>query len=175
MKPIAIVLIILCIGVIFCTGYLYMSANIQITATGCVATDATYLSASYEALKESLKQQTFSGTVFNAELPENPEDALFLTYTVELKNATFLPADTLELQITPLAGDMLQMAPLTDVVLQGLMQWDWNPVQINLPAQSSARVSATLLTGKDSHSIRDMKITWYQWGLPFSATVRYSH
>ncbi len=175
MKPVAIVLIIICLGVIVGTGYLYMSANIVVTATGCVATDASYLSASYEALKESLKQQTFSGTIFNADLPDNPEDALFLTYTVELKNNTFLPADIVELQITPLAGDMLQIAPLSDIVLQGLVQWDWNPIQTTLPAQSSVRVSATVLTKKDSHSIRDMKITWYQWGLPFSTTLRYSH
>ena len=40
-----------------------------------------------------------------------------------------------------------------------------------LPAQDSADLSATILTSRSMHSVREATVTWYVWGLPFSARL----
>ena len=41
----------------------------------------------------------------------------------------------------------------------------------NVPAQSSSELSATVLTSRSMHSVREATVTWYVWGLPFSARL----
>ena len=129
MKPLAIILVILVLAALVGVGYLYFTANLTVTFASVTATDP---------------------------LTQTDEDYLFYTWTVHLENRSFLPADTVEIQVTPMNGDLL---------LYG------DPAEHTLSARSSGNLSATVLTARSMHSVREAIITWYVWGLPFSTRV----
>ena len=160
MKPFAIFLILLCIAALAGVGYLYMTANLFISGTGCIASDALDLQDTFLALKDAVADETFTGTVFSSSDPGDASDCQFYFYTVRLKNDAFLPAKSVELQITPMEGDILSYGDLA---------------RHDLPARSTGDYQITLLTSKAMHSIREITVTWYFWGLPFSAKATYSH
>ena len=114
----------------------------------------------FAELRQQLRLGAVIGTPYVAaqELSE-AEDYQFLTYTVRLKNNTSVPADMVELQVTPMAGDILQIGAFADV---------------KLPAGQTVDATATILTAKDMHAIREVNITYYIWGVPFTmkTTVR---
>ena len=160
MKPFAIILILLCFAALAGTGYLFMTAELTVTGTGCVAADALDLQETFQALREGVASGTFTGTLFHAPDSEDPAAYQFYTYTIRLKNATFLPAKAVEIQIAPMDGDVLQIGDLT---------------RHDLAARSIGDFQATLLTTKEMHNIREITITWYFWGLPFSTKTTYNH
>ena len=160
MKPFAILLMILCLAALVGVGYLYMSTDLAVAATGCVATDALDQPEYFQSLISSVANSTFTGTLFGATGAEEAASAQYYTYTLRLRNNTFLPARAVELQITPIEGDLLQLGELA---------------RHDLPARSTGDFQATLLTRKDLHNVREITVTWYFWGLPFSLRTTYRH
>lgn len=156
MKPLAIFLIILVIAALLGVGYLYAGSNLTVTYAGTVATDPVTQLDYYNQMKTSLESETFVGTRYSLASVPSPEDSLFYTWTVHLENRSFLPADTIEIQVTPMSGDILLLG---------------DTAEHTLPARSSADLSATVLTARSMHSVREALVTWYVWGLPFSARL----
>ena len=159
MRPIAIILLIICLAMIGLTGYLYLTARVVITDINCAAADAADQPEVFEGLKAQTRAGTFTGIPYDTENLGAAEDYQFLTYTVELRNDTFLRAEVAEVQVTPMNGDVLQMEETTVRTIQ---------------PGTSGTAQATILTGKDMHSVRELTVTYYLWGLPFSATTTYS-
>ena len=159
MRPIAIILLVLCLAAAGFTGYLYFNTAVTVTGTECAAVDAVDQAALFEQLKAQTGAGTFTGTPFRTEDIGQAADYQFLTYTVKLRNTTFLKAETAELQVTPMNGDVLQTAEETPT---------------DIPARGQGEIRATILTKKDMHSVRELIITYYLWGLPFSTKVTYS-
>ena len=154
MKYIAILSVLVLIVALVGVGYLYMTANIVVEATGVIATDASSQEALFTELKNQVRLGAVVGTPYVGETElSGPEDYQFLTYTVRLKNNTTVPADMIELQITPMAGDVLQIGSSADV---------------KLPAGQTVDATATILTAKSMHAIREVSITYYIWGAPFT-------
>lgn len=153
MKAVAIILVIVCLAAFAGVGYLYMSANLVVEACGVVAADAVDQPDYFASLQAGLQNGTFMGTRFVSDTPKNAEDCVFYTYTVRLKNNCFLPAEVVELQVTPRDGDMLQI---------GVQE------EKSIPARGRGELSATILTKKGGHNVRELKITCYFWGLPFT-------
>ena len=149
-------LIVALVGV----GYLYMNANIAVEAVSVIATDALSQEALFNELKNQVRLGAVIGTPYvgAAEL-SGPEDYQIYTYTVRLKNNSTVPADMVELQVPPMAGDILQIGSYTDV---------------KLPAKQTVDATATILTEKDMHPIREVTISYYIWGVPFTTktTIR---
>ena len=158
MKPFAILLIILCIAALVGVGYLFVSANLSVTGIGCVATDALDASETFQSMIGAVAADTFAGTVFTAPDAADPAQYQFLTYTVRLKNNTFLPALAVELQISPMEGDVLQPG---------------DTMRHDLAARSEGDFQVTLLTRKEMHNVREITVTWYFWGMPFSLRTAY--
>lgn len=156
MKPLAIILVILVLAALVGVGYLYFTANLTVTFASVTATDPLTQTDVFNQLKASLENDTFVGTRYSTVPLNSPEDYLFYTWTVHLENRSFLPADTVEIQVTPMNGDLL---------LYG------DPAEHTLSARSSGNLSATVLTARSMHSVREAIITWYVWGLPFSTRV----
>lgn len=154
MKYIAILSVLVLIVTLVGVGYLYMTANIVVEAVGVIATDAPSQEALFNELKAQVRLGAVVGTPYVPDMElSGPEDYQFYTYTVRLKNNTTVPADMVELQITPMAGDILQIGSSADV---------------KLPAGQTVDATATILTSKDMHAIREVSITYYIWGVPFS-------
>ncbi len=165
MKPVAIILMVLAVAALVGVGYLYMNANVTVIGIDCVAADAADAADSFNAILDEVDGKTFTGTLLSGsqgDMANNykAEDCQFLTYTLRLRNDSFIPAEAVELQVTPMAEDILQTADL---------------IRHDLPARSSGELSATILTSKSTHNVREVDVTWYMWGLPFSKRVIYNH
>ena len=160
MKYFAILTVLILIATLVGVGYMYMTANIYVEASGAIATEAANQPVQFGELRQQLRLGAVTGTPFvQAQELQDAENYQFLTYTVRLKNDTAVTADMVELQITPMAGDVLQIGSYQDV---------------KLPAGQSVDATATILTDKNMHSIREVVVTYYIWGVPFSlkTTVR---
>lgn len=153
MKAVAIILVIVCLAAFAGVGYLYMSTVIDVGTVEMVMYEAGTQEALFQDLKDQTAENRLFGTMFSENIPEQSDELVFLQYTVSLKNDTFLKAEEAEIQITPGNGDILQIG-------------ETQPVDI--PAHETGYVRAVLLTQKDSSSIRELTVTYYIWGLPFS-------
>ncbi len=154
MKYFAILTVLILIVTLVGVGYMYMTANIIVDAVGVVATEAANQPVHFAELRQQLRLGAVTGTPFvQAQELADAETYQFLTYTIRLKNDTAVTADMVELQVTPMAGDVLQIGSYHDV---------------KLPAGQTVDATATILTAKNMHPIREVTITYYIWGVPFS-------
>lgn len=154
MKYFAILTVLILIVTLVGVGYMYMTASIAVEAVGVVATDAPSQVTLFEELREQLRLGAVLGTPYvAAQELSDAENYQFYTYTVRLRNNCAVSADMVELQVTPMAGDILQIGSFTDV---------------KLPAKQTADVSATILTDRNMHPIREVTVTYYIWGAPFT-------
>ena len=151
MKRFAIVSVVLLLIALLGVGAMYMTSNVTVIAQGVTALEAYRDYDLFTDLSAQVRAGAVVGTSFVApqEL-SSAEDYVFYTYTFRLENNTTLPA---EVQITPMSGDILQIGG--DQVL-------------TLPAHTIGDVTATILTSKDMHAIREANITYYIWGIPFT-------
>lgn len=152
MKAAAIILVVLCIAALGCVGFLYMTANMTVVATGVSAVEASAQPEMFNSLKEQAEKGELVGTRFSGGEIGKVEDCAFYTYTVRLKNDCFLDADVVELQVTPLGGDALQTG---------------STAAQSLKAHTVGDFQTTVLTKKDMHNVREITVTWYFWGIPF--------
>ena len=154
MKYIAILSVLVLIVTLVGVGYMYMTAYITVDSVNVTATEAANQPVHFAELRQQLRLGAVTGTPFvQAQELLDAENYQFLTYTVRLMNSTAVTADMVELQVTPMAGDVLQIGSYHDV---------------KLPAGQTVDATATILTAKDMHSIREVIITYYIWGVPFS-------
>ncbi len=153
MKAFAIFLIVLVLAAVIGVGWLYMNARMDIRFDSCIANDGYTQVEVFNSVKARLKNDTFIGTRFTNEELETADQYQFLTYTIHVNNHSFLKAEVIEIRITPMQGDVLQLGDETTH---------------DLPSGRQADLSATILTNRNMHSVREATVTWYFWGLPFT-------
>ena len=153
MKPFAIILIILLLAAVVGIGWLYFSANLTVTFDACIATDGVTQVEYFDQLKKQVTSGSFIGILYGGKDLQAADQYQFLTYTVTLDNHAFLKAETAEIRITPMQGDVLMIG---------------DGQEHSEPAGKKGTLSATILTARDVHSVREATVTWYFWGIPFS-------
>ena len=156
MKPLGIILIILVLAAVVGVGYLYLNANLDIRFTECIATDGITQIEYFNTLKSKVASSTFVGTRYTSEVLGTADQYQFLTYTVRLNNRAFLKAEVIEIRITPMQGDVLQIGEET---------------VHDLPAGQYMDLSATILTDRAMHSVREATVSYYFWGIPFTVKL----
>ena len=156
MKAAAIILIILVLAAVGAVGYLYLNADLNVQFVSCIATDGISQTEYFDTLKASLASGTFVGTRFSQDEPGTADQYQFLTYTVRLTNKTFLTADVIELRITPMEGDVVQLG---------------DNMEHRLASGRDLDLSVTIMTARGMHSIREATVTYYFWGIPFSDKI----
>ena len=156
MKPLGIILIILVLAAVVGVGYLYLSANLDITFKECIATDGISQIDVFNTLKSKVDSSAFVGTRFTNTGLETADHYQFLTYTIHLDNHAFLRAEVIEIRISPMQGDVLQIGAET--------------VQ-DLPSGQSMDLSAVILTDRAMHSVREATVSYYFWGIPFTTKL----
>ena len=156
MKPFAIILIVLVLAAVCAVGYLYLTARLDVHFVSCIATDAVSQLDYFDDLKAKLAASSFVGTRFSSGEPGTADQYQFLTYTVRLDNHAFLKAEVVEMRITPMDGDVLQVG---------------DPVLHDLPSGEQADLSAMILTAREMHSVREATVSYYFWGIPFTAKL----
>ena len=158
MKPIAILLILLCIAALIGVGFLYATSNVVIEGYGCIAYETSQQPDSFNALKTGTVSDSFTETLFTESEIGDPDDYQFYEYTLRLQNNSFLKAEVIEIQVTPMSGDVAQLSA---------------PDEKHLSPRSSGDFSTTILTSREMHNIRELTVSYYLWGIPFSTKVTY--
>ena len=153
MKPFAIILIILVLAAVVGIGWLYFNANLTVAFDSCIATDGITQAEYFDQLKKQVTAGSFIGTIYGNNELLTADQYQFLTYTVTLDNHAFLRAETAEIRITPMQGDVLMIS---------------DQQESNISAGKKGTLSATILTARNMHSVREAIVTWYFWGIPFS-------
>jgi len=156
MKPLAIILILLVLAGVVGLGFLYFNANLTVTFNSCIATDGVTQVDFFNQTKKQVSAGTFIGTLYDAKDISTADQYQFLTYTVDLDNHAFLKAETAEIRITPMTGDVLMLG---------------DQQEHSVPAGKKETLSATILTSRNNHSVREATVTWYFWGIPFSTKL----
>ncbi len=160
MKTAGILLLVLCLACMAGTAYLYLTSNLTVTDIRCTACAAEDQAALFQELSRQISANAFTGTPFDTAELRDARDYQFLEYTLSVRNATFLKAELLEIQITPMKGDVLQIGDLSPH---------------DLAPRSKGTLSAVILTPKSMHNIREITLTYYLGGLPFSERLTYSN
>ena len=159
MKVAAWIMVVLLLLGVAGVIYLYATSQITVEGLGAQAYEAQSQQAYFDDLKQRMESGTVLGTVFqNTPLGESSQYAFF-TYTVRLRNDCMVPADMVEVQIVPTDKDILQLG-------------DTSPK--SLSRRSRGDITATILTTRDSDPMREIIITYYIWGKPFSIKTTYS-
>ena len=156
MKPLGLILIVLVLVAVVAVGYLYFIAKLDVSYETSIASDGVTQSEYFDKLKSSLSSSTFIGTRFTNDEPDTADRYQFLTYTVRLDNHSFLKAEVIEIRITPMQGDVLQIGEET---------------VHDLPSGKQMDLSATILTDRSMHSVREATVSWYFWGIPFTTKL----
>ena len=156
MKPFAIIMILLVLAAVVGIGWLYFSANLTVTFASCIATDGVTQADYFDQLKKQVVNGSFIGTLYGDKEIQTADKYQFLTYAVDLDNHAFLNAETAEIRITPMQGDVLMLG---------------DPQERSVPAGKKETLSATILTSRENHNVREATVTWYFWGIPFSAKL----
>ena len=156
MKPLAIILILLVLAAFVGAGYLYLNANIDITYETCIATDGVTQADYFNTLKSKVSSAAFVGTRFTNDELGAADQYQFLTYTLRLDNHAFLKAEVIEIRITPMQGDVLQIG---------------EEQEHSLPSGKQMDLSATILTDRSMHSVREATVSYYFWGIPFTTKL----
>ncbi len=154
MKVAAILMVIVLVASIGGVGYLYLTANVTVVAVGVTATEATAQQAAFEQYRDALAAGSATGTIFQTDAKlGDAENYQFFTYTVRLRNNSMLLCDMVEMQVTPRDGDVLQSPGNRSLVLA---------------ARSTGDISATVLSDIKSNGVREVILTYYVWGIPFT-------
>lgn len=160
MKYVAILTVLVLIASLIGVGYLYLTANVTVEAIGVVAVEASTQPELFEQLRQQVESQSVVGTAYTNQPLGDASGYQFYTYTIRLKNNCFVTADMVEVQVTPMAGDVLQLADDTARAL---------------PARTTGDLGATILTDVNMHSVRELNISYYMWGVPFTIRTTYGH
>jgi len=132
-------------------GYLFLTAEVQVVDIQAQGISAANDPAAFEMLKESIRQDTFYGTLYQKPVEwKDASEYVYLNYTLRVRNNCLVPIDMIEVQVIPQAGDILQVADL----------------QVkSLDLKSEGDLTVKILAPKDTHPIREMMVTYYLWGV----------
>ena len=156
MKAFAIVLIVLLVIAVAAAGVFFFSAKIDVRFVSCIATDGITQVDFYNELKGQVESGAFTGTRFSGAELGAADQYQFLTYTVRLDSHAFLKAETIELRITPMDGDVLQLG---------------DEACYDMASGKQTEVSSTILTARTMHSVREGIVSYYLWGIPFTERI----
>ncbi len=145
-----IALVVLALGMV---SYFYATAKVTLSAYKAEGVQATERADKFAQIKEQVEQDAFQGTLFTNAAIGDAADYAFITYTLRLDNACLVPIDSIEVQVEPDSKDVLQLG-------DGKVH--------SLDAKTQGDITATILTAADSHSIRELVVTYYVWGVSFS-------
>lgn len=156
MKTAAIVLMILALVLGGVMVYGLFNTSLQVAGKGLEVYPATERAGEFEMIRQAVENNSLIGTVVREEEMGGPSEYNYFVYTLRLNNPGLVPAEMVEMQITPQNGDVL----FFDQRFYGSMD------EIVIPPKSSQDIWCVMLTRGPSHAVRELKVTYYLWGHP---------
>lgn len=158
MKKIALILMALTVlagGVLL---YALFHSSLTVTAKGMQAISAADRAADFDQHRLSLQRQSLLGTVLKGGELGAAENYTYYVYTLRLKNTGLVTAEMVEVQLSPMAGDILYYGETGE---------------IDIAPGAERDVWCVLLTEGQPTPVREMYITYYLWGNP--QEVKYTY
>ena len=160
LKHAAIITVLLLIAALIGVGALYLTSNVTVEAVGVITVEAEAQPQLFAQLQEQQRSGYVTGTPYSTDPIGSAENYQFYTYTVRLKNNCFLTADMVELQVTPMTGDVMQLGDFGAKALS---------------ARATGDIQATILTDINMHAVRELNVTYYMWGIPLTLRTTYGN
>ena len=114
----------------------------------------------------ALIRQAVQGTAFQSSMPGSVENYAFYVYTVSVSNKGLLGARMAELQVVPKEGDVLSYSPAAS------LSQNVN-LPVDIPAGTTRNLQCILLTRRGSNAVRELYLTYYIWGRPYTIRLTY--
>lgn len=158
MKTAAILLVILALilGSVLCYGL--FNTTLQITGKNLQTFSAAERIAEFSTLQAAVEQRSVIGTVLQDQPLEAAENYRYYVYTLRVKNKGLVDAEMVEMQIAPIAQDILYYGPTEEIIIR--------------PGETRD-IWCTLLTREATHAVRDLHVTYYLWGHPHEVKYTY--
>ena len=146
MKYAAIFLTLIFLACAVCAGYLWLTCDVTVSASGVTALEAAARPELFASLKAARGD----------DIPGDVSEYVFYTWTVKISNTTFVDIEQAECRLTLMPGDVCQVPDTENVVV---------------PARSEGTLTVTALTRLNASPVRDATVSWYLWGRPSFAPL----
>ena len=153
LKAVAVMMVVLLTLSLAFAGYVFMTARVSVVDFRVHGLPTTEIPDQFAHIKAAVENRTFLGTLFTADPLGEAEDYALVTYTLRISNNCLAPIDMVEIQVLPSPDDVLQLGDQSVSSLQ---------------PRSQGTVSAAILTRKDAHTVRELIVTYYVWGVSFT-------
>ena len=160
MKTVAIILTLLVLIAAGCLGYALFNTDLHVVGKSLEVLPAAQRTAEFDALKSAMQRQSLLGTVLKTGEIGAAEEYTYYIYTLRLENKCLIPAEMVELQISPMDSDVLFYCDTKETII---------------PAGETRDVWCVLLTKGTPHAVRDIYITYYLWGHPQEVKYTYDN
>ncbi len=158
MKTFAIIMIVLTLALGGTVVYALLNTSLQVTAQGFQAAPASSRESEFATLRDALEGGYLTGVAYDADAQLDADACQFYMYTLRLKNNGLVPAEMVEMQISPRSGDVLAYG---------------SGEKVDIAPGATQDVRCMLLTRSQGGTVREMTVTYYLWGHAY--TVKYTY
>lgn len=157
MKAIAKFLTFITVLVLAAGGYILWAAELKVTPGGGLVESAADRASAFQSIRESSQIGSPDLVMFQDSIDYGAEQYVFVTYTLRMRNMNAIPAEWLQIDIEPQAGDVLMVKATVE----------------DIPAFSEQLVSVVLLTDRTTVSYaRAATLSYYVYGHEYSIPVQ---
>lgn len=157
MKALAKFLTFITVLVLIAGAYIYWAAELKVTPGGGLVESAADRASAFESIRQSSEIGSADLIMFQDSIDYGPEQYVFVTYTLRMRNMNLLPAEWIQIDITPQAGDVLMVRATVE----------------DVPSFDEQLVSVVLLTDRTTASYaRAATLSYYVYGHEFSVPVQ---
>ena len=158
MRTVAIILMVLVLAVGGTLGWALFHTNLQVTGKALQTLPARNRAAEFDTLRTAVARQSLLGTALKTGEIGPAENYSYYIYTLRLKNNCLVPAEMVEMQISPIEADVLFYGDTREIVI---------------PPGGEKDVWCVLVTEGAPHAVRDIYVTYYLWGHPQEVKFTY--
>ncbi len=158
MKYVAIILIIITLVAGGVAVYALLNTSLAVEGQGFQAINASDRSAEFFTLQSVMDRNALQGVVYREASLDDATAYNYYIYTLRLHNKCLVPAEMVELQVSP---------SMSDVLMYG------ESGEIAIAAGATRDVWCAVVTEGAPSAIREITITYYLCGNPYS--VRFTH
>jgi len=157
MKALAKFLTVVTLLVLLAGGYILWAAELKVTPGGGLVESAADRASAFESIRQSTEIGSPDLIMFEDSIAYGPDQYVFVTYTLRMRNMNLIPAEWLQIDIVPQAGDVLMVKATVE----------------DVPGLSEQLVSVVLLTDRTTASYaRAATLSYYVYGHEYSVPVQ---
>ena len=116
MRAIAKFLTLVTALVLLAGGYLIWASELKVTPAGVVVESAADRIQAFEGIRESSEVGSPDLVMYENSITGGPDQYVFVTYTLKMRNLNALPAEWLQIDIEPVEGDVLMVKAIVEDV-----------------------------------------------------------